>query len=87
MGLLAAGRGGSEPVRRAIEYLLTRQSEDGSWTEAEATGTGFPGHFYLRYHGYPRYFTLSALGLYLRDRSRGASPLAQEQRTPTRESR
>jgi squalene-hopene/tetraprenyl-beta-curcumene cyclase len=73
MGLLAAGRGGSESVRRGIEYLLARQGEDGGWTEQEWTGTGFPGHFYLRYHGYPRYFTLSALGLYLRDRARASS--------------
>jgi squalene-hopene/tetraprenyl-beta-curcumene cyclase len=74
MGLIAGGRGGSEPVRRAIEYLLDRQGEDGGWTEKEWTGTGFPGHFYLRYHGYPRYFTLSALGLYLRDRAAEARP-------------
>jgi squalene-hopene/tetraprenyl-beta-curcumene cyclase len=73
MGLIAAGRGGSEPVRRAIGYLLARQGQDGGWTEKEWTGTGFPGHFYLRYHGYPRYFTLSALGLYLRDRARNPS--------------
>jgi squalene-hopene/tetraprenyl-beta-curcumene cyclase len=73
MGLIAAGRGGSESVRRGVEYLLARQGGDGEWTENEWTGTGFPGHFYLRYHGYPRYFTLSALGLYLRDRARTPS--------------
>jgi squalene-hopene/tetraprenyl-beta-curcumene cyclase len=73
MGLMAAGRGGAEPARRAIEYLLARQGEDGGWTEKESTGTGFPGHFYLRYHGYPRYFALSALGLYLRDRAHSAT--------------
>jgi len=73
MGLIAAGRGGGEPARRAIEYLLARQGQDGGWTEKEWTGTGFPGHFYLRYHGYPRYFALSALGLYLRDRAQSAT--------------
>ncbi|HKE10751.1 MAG TPA: squalene--hopene cyclase [Myxococcota bacterium] len=87
MGLLAAGRGGSERVRRAIEYLLARQAEDGGWTEAEATGTGFPGHFYLRYHGYPRYFTLSALGLYLRDRARDPSPSLEGDHGSAREMR
>jgi squalene-hopene/tetraprenyl-beta-curcumene cyclase len=85
MGLLGAGRGGSEPVRRAIEYLLARQAEDGGWRELEATGTGFPGHFYLRYHGYPRYFPLSALGLYLRDRAHKTS--SSEERRPSTEPR
>lgn len=68
MGLVSAGRGGSEAARRAADFLLARQDADGGWTELECTGTGFPGHFYLRYHGYPRYFPLSALGLWLRDR-------------------
>jgi squalene-hopene/tetraprenyl-beta-curcumene cyclase len=86
MGLIAAGRGGSESVRRAVEYLLARQGEDGEWTENEWTGTGFPGHFYLRYHGYPRYFTLSALGLYLRDRARTPS-LSDESASPALEMR
>jgi len=67
MGLVAAGRGGGEPARRAVDHLLARQQQDGTWSDKEWTGTGFPGHFYLRYHGYPRYFALSALGLWLRD--------------------
>ena len=69
MGLVGAGRGGGAAARRAVDYLLARRGPDGSWQEAECTGTGFPGHFYLRYHGYPRYFPLSALGLWLRDRA------------------
>jgi squalene-hopene/tetraprenyl-beta-curcumene cyclase len=69
MGLVAAGRGGSRAARRAVDYLVALQSADGRWTERAWTGTGFPGHFYLRYHGYPQYFALSALGLWLRDRS------------------
>lgn len=70
MGLVAAGRGGSASARRAVDFLLAKQEADGSWREKEWTGTGFPGHFYLRYHGYPQYFALSALGLWLRDRAK-----------------
>ncbi len=72
MGLVAAGRGGSESARRAADHLVARQEADGTWTEREWTGTGFPGHFYLRYHGYPQYFALSALGLWLRDRRKAS---------------
>ncbi len=34
----------------------------GTWREEEFTGTGFPRHFYLRYHLYRHYFPLMALG-------------------------
>lgn len=37
-----------------------------TWEEAAATGTGFPNHFYLRYHLYRHYFPMMALGRYLR---------------------
>jgi squalene-hopene/tetraprenyl-beta-curcumene cyclase len=70
MGLVSAGRGESQAARRAVDYLVAKQAADGTWTEREWTGTGFPGHFYLRYHGYPQYFALSALGLWLRDRAK-----------------
>jgi squalene-hopene/tetraprenyl-beta-curcumene cyclase len=70
MGLVAAGRGASTTARRAVDHLVATQAADGTWTEREWTGTGFPGHFYLRYHGYPQYFALSALGLWLRDRAK-----------------
>jgi squalene-hopene/tetraprenyl-beta-curcumene cyclase len=64
MGLLAAGRGESDACRRGVEWLLERQRADGTWDEAEFTGTGFPGVFYLRYHYYRLYFPLLALGRY-----------------------
>ena len=73
MGLVAAGRGESQAARRAVDHLVAKQFTDGTWSEREWTGTGFPGHFYLRYHGYPQYFALSALGLWLRDRAKLAS--------------
>jgi squalene-hopene/tetraprenyl-beta-curcumene cyclase len=33
-----------------------------TWSEESFTGTGFPNHFYLRYHLYRHYFPLMALG-------------------------
>ncbi|MBI4641190.1 MAG: squalene--hopene cyclase [Candidatus Tectomicrobia bacterium] len=64
MGLLAAGRAESPVVRRGIEYLLDHQNNDGTWNENEFTGTGFPRHFYLKYHMYRNYFPLMALSQY-----------------------
>ena len=37
----------------------------GTWRERQFTGTGFPNHFYLRYHLYRHYFPMMALGRYL----------------------
>jgi squalene-hopene/tetraprenyl-beta-curcumene cyclase len=53
-------------LERGIEWLVTRQTQGGSWDEREFTGTGFPKHFYLRYHLYRHYFPLMALGRFLR---------------------
>lgn len=64
MTLIAAGEGNSLEAHYAAEYLIKSQTEDGSWTEKHFTGTGFPGHFYIRYHGYRHYFPLMALGKY-----------------------
>ncbi|MEY2984830.1 MAG: Squalene--hopene cyclase, partial [Cyanobacteriota bacterium] len=41
-----------------------QQTVAGSWEEVEFTGTGFPGHFYIRYHYYRQYFPLIALARY-----------------------
>lgn len=60
-GLVAAGRGQSAAVQRAVAWLLERQDAAGCWTEHEFTGTGFPQVFYLRYHYYRIYFPLVAL--------------------------
>ncbi|MDC0835697.1 squalene--hopene cyclase [Geitlerinema sp. CS-897] len=68
IGLLAVGEAtGSwerEAIDRGINYLLDTQKPDGSWFEAYFTGTGFPSHFYLKYHYYQLYFPLLALGRY-----------------------
>jgi len=64
LGLIAAGEAGSTSVQRGIDYLIRKQTADGTWNEAEFTGTGFPRVFYLRYHLYRHYFPLMALGRY-----------------------
>lgn len=65
LGLLAAGEGDSAEVRGGIEFLVGTQDPDGGWVEESFTGTGFPRVFYLKYHMYPVYFPLMALGRYL----------------------
>jgi squalene-hopene/tetraprenyl-beta-curcumene cyclase len=65
IGLMAAGDYESDSLKRGIEYLVVNQNSDGSWPEAEFTGTGFPGHFYINYHQYRNQFPLTALGRYI----------------------
>ncbi|MCM1984703.1 squalene--hopene cyclase [Lyngbya confervoides] len=68
IGLLAAGEAtgtyATEALDRGIQYLLDHQAEEGTWNEDYFTGTGFPGHFYLKYHLYQQHFPLTALARY-----------------------
>jgi squalene-hopene/tetraprenyl-beta-curcumene cyclase len=64
MGLCAAGAVHSKAVQRGIDFLVRTQNRDGSWTEPETTGTGFPKVFYLRYDMYRNNFPLLALATY-----------------------
>jgi squalene-hopene/tetraprenyl-beta-curcumene cyclase len=64
MGLLAFGDPDRESIRRGIEYLVRTQNPDGSWTEDEVTGTGFPKVFYLKYDMYRNAWPLLALATY-----------------------
>ena len=66
LGLMAAGDVRSAAVARGVDYLIRRQGRDGFWTEPQFTATGFPRVFYLRYHGYPKFFPLWALARYHR---------------------
>jgi len=65
LGLLAAGLGASDTVRRGVIYLAEAQRQDGSWDEPYHTGTGFPRDFFINYHLYRDYFPLAALGRYM----------------------
>jgi squalene-hopene/tetraprenyl-beta-curcumene cyclase len=69
LGLMAAGEVGHPAVARGVEYLVATQSEKGLWDEQRFTATGFPRVFYLRYHGYPKFFPLWALARYRNLRS------------------
>lgn len=64
MTLIEAGEAGSAEVRHGIDYLIRTQEDDGSWYEEQFTGTGFPEHFYIRYHMYRQFFPLMALARY-----------------------
>jgi squalene-hopene/tetraprenyl-beta-curcumene cyclase len=69
MGLMAAGEVSHPAVARGVDYLMRTQGSDGFWEEERFTGTGFPRVFYLRYHGYRKYFPLWALARYRRLRN------------------
>ena len=64
LGLMAAGEVESPAVARGIAWLQVHQTPDGLWGQEHYTGGGFPRVFYLRYHGYPKYFPLWALARY-----------------------
>jgi len=64
LGLMAAGEVDHAAVGRGVAYLARNQGKDGLWTEQRYTATGFPRVFYLRYHGYPRFFPLWAMARY-----------------------
>ncbi|MFA5968716.1 MAG: squalene--hopene cyclase [Sphingomonas sp.] len=64
LALMAAGMVDHPAVERGVRYLIDTQAEDGLWGQEMYTGGGFPRVFYLRYHGYPKYFPLWAVARY-----------------------
>ena len=64
MGLCAFDDPDRDSIRRGIEYLIRTQNAEGSWTEHETTGTGFPKVFYLKYDMYRNAWPLLALSTY-----------------------
>jgi len=61
IGLLAGAEANDPAIHKAVSYLMAQQNTDGSWSETEFTGTGFPCVFYLKYHLYRNSFPLYAL--------------------------
>jgi squalene-hopene/tetraprenyl-beta-curcumene cyclase len=64
LALMAAGEVENPAVLRGVGYLKSTQTEKGLWDEQRYTATGFPRVFYLRYHGYAKFFPLWALARY-----------------------
>jgi squalene-hopene/tetraprenyl-beta-curcumene cyclase len=64
LGLMAVGEVDSPAVARGMAWLAANQDEDGLWGQEMYTGGGFPRVFYLRYHGYPKFFPLWAAARY-----------------------
>lgn len=78
LGLLAAGEADSESVRKGIGYLTASKTEDGLWYDPEFTAPGFPRVFYLKYHGYDKYFPLWALARYRQEQTKPGTEVPGE---------
>lgn len=68
LALLSASEVDSPEVEAGVNYLLKNQQDDGFWTGDYFNAPGFPRVFYLKYHGYDKYFPLWALARYRNER-------------------
>jgi squalene-hopene/tetraprenyl-beta-curcumene cyclase len=64
IGMLAGSNAADPAISKAVSYLVSNQNDDGSWSEHDFTGTGFPCVFYLKYHLYRNSFPVYALSRY-----------------------
>jgi squalene-hopene/tetraprenyl-beta-curcumene cyclase len=64
LGLIAAGEVNSPEVKAGVDFILRNQQADGVWDDPCFTAPGFPKVFYLKYHGYDKFFPLWALARY-----------------------
>jgi squalene-hopene/tetraprenyl-beta-curcumene cyclase len=76
LGLMACGEVDHAAVARGVRYLAQTQNDSGLWDEEIYTATGFPRVFYLRYHGYRKYFPLWALARYRNLKAAGSTQVA-----------
>ncbi|HEX6138166.1 MAG TPA: squalene--hopene cyclase [Casimicrobiaceae bacterium] len=74
LALMAAGETRHPAIGRGIGYLMQTQEATGFWPEPQFTATGFPRVFYLRYHGYAKFFPAWALARF-RNLSGSGEPL------------
>jgi squalene-hopene/tetraprenyl-beta-curcumene cyclase len=68
LALLSAGEAESPEVEAGVNYLLKQQQGDGFWKDDCFTAPGFPKVFYLKYHGYDKFFPLWALARFRNER-------------------
>lgn len=64
LGLMAAGESDSAEVKAGIKFILDSQLNNGVWDDKCFTAPGFPKVFFLKYHGYDKFFPLWALARY-----------------------
>ncbi len=64
LGLIAAGEISCPEVKAGIDFILREQQTDGVWNDECFTAPGFPKVFFLKYHGYDKFFPLWALARY-----------------------
>ncbi len=72
LGLIAAGEAHSQEVKAGIKFILQNQQNDGLWEDKCFTAPGFPKVFYLKYHGYDKFFPLWALSRYRNELNKSA---------------
>ena len=70
LGLMAAGEVASLEVKAGINFILHNQQADGVWNDKCFTAPGFPKVFYLKYHGYDKFFPLWALARFRNELSK-----------------
>ncbi len=83
MGLMAAGEVDHPAIQKGIAYLASTQGSDGFWREQRFTATGFPRVFYLRYHGYAKFFPMWALARYRNLKASNTKPCSLECKVTT----
>ena len=66
LALVAGGEAKGDAAKRGVEFLMRNQNDQGTWGENAFTGTGFPVHFFIKYHMYQHFFPLMALARYRR---------------------
>jgi squalene-hopene/tetraprenyl-beta-curcumene cyclase len=64
LALMSSGEADSQEVKAGVDYLLRTQGDDGFWNDRFFNAPGFPKVFYLKYHGYDKFFPLWALARY-----------------------
>jgi len=70
LALMASGETDTKEVKAGVTYLLNSQTEDGVWADECHTAPGFPRVFYLKYHGYDKFFPLWALARYRNEKNK-----------------